>query len=42
VRLGETVGVRFGGKVHVRPARSIFSKALNLRCSAMAALVRSP
>jgi hypothetical protein len=31
-----------GGKVHVRPARSIFSSALNFRCSAIAALVRSP
>jgi hypothetical protein len=32
----------FGGKVHVRPARSIFSNAPNFRCSAIAALVRSP
>jgi hypothetical protein len=31
-----------GGKVHVRPARSIFSSALNFRCSAIAALARSP
>jgi hypothetical protein len=28
--------------VHVRPARSIFSNALNFCCSAIAALVRSP
>jgi hypothetical protein len=32
----------FVGKVHVRPARSIFNNALNFRCSAIAALVRSP
>src|SRR5262249_831957 len=31
-----------GGKVHVRPVRSIFSSALNFRCSAIAALARSP
>jgi hypothetical protein len=36
------LGFVFGGKVHVRPARSIFSNALNLCCSAIAALVRSP
>ncbi len=30
------------GKVHVRPARSVFCNALNLRCSAIAAYVRSP
>ena len=29
-------------RVHVRPARSIFSNALNFRCSAIAAFVRSP
>jgi hypothetical protein len=29
-------------RLHVRPARSILSNALNLRCSAIAALVRSP
>jgi hypothetical protein len=29
-------------RLHVTPARSIFSKALNFRCSAIAALVRSP
>jgi hypothetical protein len=29
-------------RIHVRPARSIFSSALNFRCSAIAALVRSP
>jgi hypothetical protein len=29
-------------RIHVRPARSILSKALNFRCSAIAALVRSP
>jgi hypothetical protein len=28
--------------VHVRPARSILSNALNFCCSAIAALVRSP
>jgi hypothetical protein len=28
--------------VQIRPARSIFSKALNFRRSAIAALVRSP
>jgi hypothetical protein len=27
---------------YIRPARSIFSNALNFRCSAIAALVRSP
>ena len=36
------LGFVFGGKVHVRPARSIFSKALNFCRSAIAALVRSP
>src|SRR5262249_48030448 len=36
------LGFVFGGKVHVRPARSIFSNALNFCCSAIAALVRSP
>jgi hypothetical protein len=35
-------GFVFGGKVHVRPARSTFSNALNFRRSAIAALVRSP
>jgi len=29
-------------RIHVRPALSILSNALNLRCSAIAALVRSP
>ena len=28
--------------IHVRPERSIFSNALNFRCSAIAAFVRSP
>src|SRR5262249_25316548 len=28
--------------IHVRPARSILSNALNFRCSAIAAFVRSP
>jgi len=36
------LGFAFGGKVHVRPARSIFSNALNFCRSAIAALVRSP
>jgi hypothetical protein len=36
------LGFVLGGKVDVSPARSIFSNALNFRCSAMAALVRSP
>src|SRR5215831_19171413 len=36
------LGFAFGGKVHVRPARSILSNALNFCCSAIAALVRSP
>ena len=35
------LGFVFGGKVHVRSARSIFSNALNFCCSAIAALVRS-
>jgi hypothetical protein len=35
-------GFVFGGKVHVRPARSILRSALNFCCSAIAALVRSP
>jgi len=35
------LGFVLGGKVHVTPARSIFSNALNFRCSAIAALVRS-
>jgi hypothetical protein len=29
-------------RIHARPARSIFSNALNFCCSAIAALVRSP
>jgi hypothetical protein len=29
-------------RIHVRPARSIFSNAPNLRCSAIAVFVRSP
>jgi hypothetical protein len=29
-------------RIHVRPARSIFCNALNLRCSQIAACVRSP
>ena len=36
------LGFVFGGKVHVRPARSIFSNALNFRCSAIAAFMHSP
>src|SRR5262245_36059838 len=32
------LGFVFGGKVHVRPARSIFSNALNFCCSAIAAV----
>src|SRR5262249_14971324 len=32
------LGFAFGGKVHVRPARSILSNALNFCCSAIAAL----
>src|SRR5262249_52981445 len=36
------LGFAFGGKVHVRPARGILSKALNLRCSELASLVRWP
>jgi hypothetical protein len=36
------LGFVLGGKVHVRPARRIFSGALNFRCSAIAAFVRSP
>src|SRR5262249_62028520 len=36
------LGFVFGGKVHVGPARSIFSNTLNFCCSAIAALVRSP
>jgi hypothetical protein len=29
-------------RIHARPARSIFSNALNFCCSAIAAFVRSP
>jgi hypothetical protein len=36
------LGYVLGGKVHVRPARSIFSNALNFCRSAIAALVRWP
>jgi hypothetical protein len=35
-------GPALGSSIQVRPARSIFSNALNLRCSAIAAFVRSP
>src|SRR5262252_9142800 len=36
------LGFVLGGKVHVSRARSIFSNALNFRCSVIAALPRSP
>jgi hypothetical protein len=36
------LGSLLGGKVHVRPARSIFSNALNFCRSAIAPFVRSP
>ena len=42
VELGRRITPLSTLRVHVRPARSIFSDALNLRCSAMAALVLSP